>query len=208
VTVSIILTTYNRTELLMTRAIPSVLAQTDPDWECHVIGDGTEEATADAMADLIARDGRFRFTNLPHAVYPDFDGDRYMVLGYASLNHGLDTATGEFITTLADDDAYRPNHNAVLLSAINSTGADFAYGVSDYHWNHGRFQQAGHWPPGMGSFCDGAWLCRNGLPYRYDPDSIYRGLPIDGDMWTRMFADGVKFTFVSTTVLDYYVGRQ
>lgn len=207
-TVSIILTTYNRPKLLMERAIPSVLAQTDPDWECHVIGDGTDDETTAAMAALCAADSRFRYTNLPHAEYPPFDGDRYSVLGYASLNHGLDTALGEYVTTLADDDAYRPGHNAALLAAIREKGVDFVYGVSEYRWNDGRQQRAGSWPPGTGAFCDGAQLYRHDMGYRYDPTCYLRGKPLDGDLWGRMVEGDVTFALIHDVVLDYHVGRQ
>jgi hypothetical protein len=92
----------------------------------------------------------------------------------------------------------------VLLGALTSTGADFAYGRSKYHWPSGREQYAGSWPPGFGAFCDGAQLYRNGMGYRYDPMCIERGKCEDGDMWDRMWADGVNFTFEPTLVHHYY----
>ena len=65
-TVSVIVPTYNRPVLLMNRCIPSILAQTDPDWECHIIGDGTDAESAEYATYLAAHDSRFRFTNLQH----------------------------------------------------------------------------------------------------------------------------------------------
>jgi glycosyltransferase involved in cell wall biosynthesis len=98
VTVSIVTPTYNRPVLLMNRCIPSIIAQTDPDWECHVVGDGTDEETCRYMADMCRIDPRFRFTNLDHV------GGEWGTIGLVALNHGLDTAKGDWISVLADDD--------------------------------------------------------------------------------------------------------
>jgi hypothetical protein len=57
----------------------------------------------------------------------------------------------------------------------------------------------------MGAFCDGAWLMRHDLGWRFDPGCISRGLPEDGDMWARMYAGGVRFAFGNQLVHHYYV---
>src|SRR6266705_811603 len=80
--ISVIIPTYNRAHLLMERSIPSVYAQTDPDWELLVVGDGTDQATIDLMADLCAKDSRVKFWNLPHTEYPETDSywDKWAIL--------------------------------------------------------------------------------------------------------------------------------
>lgn len=198
--ISIIVPTYNRTDLLMTRAIPSILAQTNPDWECHVIGDGTDQATVEAMADLISRDGRFRFTNLPHADYGD--GDIWGLIGLPSLNHGLDAATGDWISVLADDDSYTSDHNAVLVRSAIEQGVDFCYGVSESP----RGQRWGAWPPGDGQIANGAYVYRGAARgYRYDMRCLQdRGLNGDADMWIRMYEGGVKFGIIDKVVHHYF----
>jgi glycosyltransferase involved in cell wall biosynthesis len=200
--ISIIVPTYNRTDLLMHRAIPSVLAQTDPDWECHVVGDGTEQATADAMADLIARDGRFRFTNLPHYDYVDEGAGIWGIIGLASLNHGLDTATGDWIAVLADDDEYTPDHNEVLLRAALERNVDFCYGISESP----RGQRWGAWPPGDGQLANGAYVYRRrAMDFRYDMRCLHdRGRTGDADMWLRMYEQGVTFAMIPQVVHRYF----
>lgn len=204
-TVSVIVPTFNRTELLMKRCLPSVLAQTDRDWECHVIGDGTEQETVDAMAGVVRSDSRFRFTNLPHAEYPEDPVQRWGLLGLVSLNYGLDHALGDWIAVLADDDEFAPAHNYVLLKAAEQSGADHVYGVSETYKN-GRMigQRYGSWPPGPGQFCNGANLYRASLPYRYDLDCWSRNRTGDADMWVRMVKGGVSFHFIRDIVHYYH----
>jgi glycosyltransferase involved in cell wall biosynthesis len=203
--ISIIVPTYNRTRLLMDRCIPSILAQTDPDWELHVIGDGTEQETVDDMEALCSIDPRIRFTNLPHADYPEDFGSRWGLLGLVSLNYGLDHALGDWIAVLADDDEWLPTHNEVLLRAASDSGADHVYGIADT-FKGGQFtgQRYGAWPPGDGQFCNGANLYRASLPFRYDLECGSRGKTGDADLWIRMVQGGVRFKFVPEVVLRYH----
>lgn len=199
--VSVIVPTYNRRELLMTRSLPSIVNQTHRELEILVVGDGTDQDTVDAMAGY--EDPRAAFTNLPHQVYPEDDGQKWCVLGLEALNWGLDHATGEWIAALADDDAWEPDAIEVLLRTAIDRGVDFAYGQSVTP----RGQMYGHWPPGAMNFTDGSYVYRNGMGYRYDPGCIGRGLPEDADLWLRMIATGVTFAFIRKTVMRYYPNR-
>jgi glycosyltransferase involved in cell wall biosynthesis len=202
--VSVIVPTYNRTDLLMGRCLPSVVAQTVDDWECHVVGDGTEQATMDAMAHLCAADRRFRFTNLPHYTYPDDPRQRWGTLGLAALNFGLDYAQGDWIAVLADDDEWTPDHHEVLLRAQADSGADHVYGMA----LGADGQVWGAWPPGDGQFTNGANLYRASLPYRYNVRSMREtGVTGDADMWLRMLAGGVAFHFEPAFVHHYFPSR-
>lgn len=197
--ISVIIPTYNRTRLLVERCLPSVFAQTVQDQEIIVVGDGTEQATVDAMAYLPP----IRFWNLPHQDYPSDFTHRWGLLGLNALNFGLDQAKGEWIAVLADDDEWTSDHHEVLLAA--SDGFDHVYGMADTY-KHGKptGQMYGAWPPGPGQFCNGANLWQRSLDYRFGLDCWDRNLPGDADLWTRMVADGVRFRFVPQTVLHYH----
>lgn len=207
--ISVIIPTYNRTNLLMERTLPSVFNQTLQDFEIHVIGDGTEQATVDAMEELCSKDSRVRFTNLPHYSYPpEKTRARWAVIGLASLNYGLENALGDWIAVLADDDAWMPNHNELLLNTALETGADHVYGISmGYNaYDQPTGQTWGIWPPGDGHLANGANLYKASLSYRYDLRCWDdRRLTGDADLWIRMISGGVKFHFIPEIVHKYYL---
>lgn len=196
--ISIIVPTYNRAELLRDRCLPSILDQTYRDWECHVVGDGTDAKTALVMMDLVARDWRFRFTNLSHSVYPEDEHARWQAMGIPPINYGLDHALGEWVCVLADDDAYPANRTEVLLGAVGD--ADFVYGRTEVV-GHGVY---GSWPPNGDAFTDGAYLMRRLLEYRYDAESWKRDVIADYDLRSRIVADGVKMAYTPEIVYRYW----
>lgn len=211
--ISVIIPTYNRTALLMERAIPSILAQTDPDWECLVVGDGTEQATVDAMSALCASDRRFRFWNLAHDVYPegyiDLANTRgplaWGLYGLTALNFGLDFARGEWVSVLNDDDEKTPDNHAILLETAGKTGADFVYGMSDTYKNGvATGQLYGAYPMGESRVTQGAYIYRRSLEFRYRRDCYERGQNGDADMWERMREAGVNHYFLPRVVHHYH----
>lgn len=207
--VSVIMATYNRNELLFERALPSVFAQTYQDFEVTVVADGMREPESTELDQLaLVYGSRLRVFHIPRQSYPEDPGQKWCVLGLNARNHALDNAQGEWIAPLDDDDAWTPDHLAVLLHQAKSNGVDFAYGQSAYHWPDGRPQTAGKWPPGFGAFCDGAQIYRNGMGYRYDPRCIERGLPEDADLWIRMVEGGVTFSFLPKIVHHYYPNQR
>lgn len=204
-TVSAIIPTYNRTDLLLSRAIPSVLAQTRPVDQIIIVADGMEEpGISDLAGRLIAlNDSRIALYNIDRVDYPQHPGDFWLVQGYAARNAGLDLASGEWVAPLDDDDEWTPDHVSVLLGAAISAGADFAYGKAVTPWN----QWYGHWPPSGANFTDGSQLYLRTLGYRYDPGCLSRGKAADQDLWDRMVEGGVRFTFVNELVHRYYPAR-
>ena len=210
--VSIVIPTHDRFETLTKRTLPSVLEQrTVHDLEILVVGDGTDAQTVEYMVDLAERDRRVRFWNLPKQErHPDANVE-WGIQGTEARNWGHDHATGTYVGGLDDDDAFSHDHVDVLVNAIKLMDVDFAYGRSiAYRTHEGKTyeQPYGRWPPGFGAFCDGAGIWKRSLQYRYEKAaSLERGLPTDGDLWTRMYADGVRFFFVDQVVHYYWPAR-
>lgn len=104
---SIILPTYNRAHLL-DRALASVLAQYEQQWELLVADDGSTDGTWASLCDWTRRDDRihcWRHANRGQA---------------ASRNEMLKHARGEWIVFLDSDDEFLPNHLTLRRQAISS----------------------------------------------------------------------------------------
>ena len=193
--VSVVIPTYNRRGLLMDRALPSVLAQTHAELDVHVVGDGTDGETCDAMGAVT--DPRVRFTNLPHADYPSDPHAHWCAMGVPPINHGLDTALGEWVTMLADDDALPPDAISRMLAV--SDDVDLVYG---------RTEVVGHGTYGSpADFTDGAYILRASLGYRYDAESWRRGIIADHDLRVRLLRE-VRTRYLPEIVYRYWPANQ
>lgn len=112
--VSVIIATYNWSSVLP-YAIHSVLAQTMPDFELLVIGDGCTDDTEQVVTTI--PDSRIRWINLPsntgHQSGPN--------------NRGLQEARGEFIAYLGHDDLWLPHHLECTTERLLETGCDIVH---------------------------------------------------------------------------------
>ncbi|MDC1069054.1 glycosyltransferase family 2 protein [Candidatus Kapabacteria bacterium] len=119
---SIVVTTYNRLTLLK-RAIGSIIAQSETDWECIVVDDGSNDNTFEYLIDLCKTDSRFRYVYNKN-------------LGTASAkNIGIKNASGYYLTFLDSDDEYKINHLESRKEILNAN--------PDIDFLHGGFQIIG-----------------------------------------------------------------
>ena len=92
--------TYDRADRLP-RAVASLQAQTEQDWELVVVDDASSDATPTVVGDLLKVDPRIRYLRR------DANGGTA-----AARNSGIDAAKGLFVTFLDSDDEYAPDHLA------------------------------------------------------------------------------------------------
>jgi len=112
------------------RALASLQAQTLGDWEALVVDDGSEDATAQAVAPYL-NDPRIRYLRLP----------RNEGLGRA-LNTALDGTTAPLVAYLPSDDMYYPRHLQQLADALaHAPDAVLACAGMRHHYNR--------WSPGQ-----------------------------------------------------------
>jgi hypothetical protein len=124
--VSVCVATYNRSNLLTSRCLPSLCRQTYRNLEIIVVGDGCTDDTAIRIAQL--RDPRIRFENLAHrGRYPEEPNRRWMVAGTIPVNRALDLAEGDFVTHLDDDDEHDPERVQKLVDFARKNELDFIW---------------------------------------------------------------------------------
>ncbi|WP_424950465.1 glycosyltransferase family 2 protein [Deinococcus sp.] len=105
--VSVVIPTYQRPDLLMTRSLPSALGQWYERLEVVVVVDGPDAVTEQALTDLAARDLRVRPVFLPRNMG-----------GSDARNAGVQAARGEWIAFLDDDDEWLPHNLEQHLEAV------------------------------------------------------------------------------------------
>ncbi len=110
--VSVIITTYNRAELVG-RAIESVLGQSYPNLEVVVVDDGSTDGTAQALQ-RYESDPRVRIIRHPQ--------NRGVT---AAKNTGLDEVQGVYTTMVDSDDELLPEAIETLVGLLERLGQDY-----------------------------------------------------------------------------------
>src|SRR3989338_367005 len=90
--ISIYMPTYNRAEIMIDRAVPSVLKQTYRNFEFIIIGDHCTDDTERLISEI--KDPRIRFYNLPERRrrYPDTAEHHWLAGPVVPANKGLELA--------------------------------------------------------------------------------------------------------------------
>lgn len=100
-------------------AIESALAQEDADFELLIIGDGTDDATRSVI----------RSYSDPRVLF--FDNAKGEGFGYAHRRAALESARGDYVAFLSDDDLWSPRH---LLDLGRMLDDGFALAYSRPLW--------------------------------------------------------------------------
>lgn len=109
-------------------ALASARAQTVPDFELVVVGDGAAASTREILAEVQAEDPRVAFVEHPK-------GPRF---GEVYRDPVLRQARGAVVCYLSDDDLWLPDHLATMLQLL--AGADFAHSLPLWVDEAGRIQ--------------------------------------------------------------------
>jgi len=94
---SIIITTYNRAQLLK-RALDSLISQTEDDWEAIVVDDGSTDDTYSHVLPYLTSYSKIKYLRKVHS------GEAM------TKNTGIQSSTGKYISFLDSDDEYDPIH--------------------------------------------------------------------------------------------------
>jgi glycosyltransferase involved in cell wall biosynthesis len=126
--VSVCVPTYNRAQLLVDRAVSTVLSQTYRNLELVIVGDHCTDDTAEQLAKL--DDPRLRFYNLPSRKrsYKQTVENHWFVGGATPANKAMELARGKWIARVDDDDTWSPDHVEKLLRLAREGKYEFVSG--------------------------------------------------------------------------------
>lgn len=206
--VTVRIPTYNRSEILLERALPSIVSQSYENFEVIVVGDGCTDDTATRISQF--GDDRVRFVNLPFRFpYPPDKEDRWLVAGTPALNLGADLANGTWLATLGDDDEFKPHHLECLLETARASAAEMAYGNILQHRPPPLDDNVlARYPPELGYFNLQAAIVLRALSFfEFNLTSWTLGEPGDWNLCRRMLEAGVRIGYVDRVVVQYYPSR-
>lgn len=202
--VSVRIPTWRGHELLVARAIPSVLGGSYPNVEVVVCSDGPDPEARAAVASV--GDPRVRYVEVPERPrYASHFQSFWMSAGSMSANRALDECRGEFIAPLDHDDAFTDTHVADLLGAAHATGADFVYGQGACEVRGGPWSIIGSAPLELGRITHGSVLHSRRLAHlRFDPHCWLLDEPGDWNLWRRMAATGAAVAHLPRVVFVHF----
>lgn len=199
--VSVRTATYRGAAALVDVTLPSLIRQTYTNWEALVVGDDTDDDTADRIAAL--GDDRIRFHNLPfRGPYPDAPRDRWYVAGIPPLLHATRAARGSWLATLDHDDQWEPDHLERLLDQARATRAEVVYGRIRVRDAAGQdLDVLGTFPPVRGQFGFLGAIVHSSLRgVTYDMNCRFAGEPGDWNVARRLWEAGARFSFLERVV--------
>lgn len=192
--ISVITPTWQRHELLLTRCIPSVAAQSVP-VEHVVVSDGPDPVLRELLAGV-------------DVVYAEVaeHADDPCNYGARARNRGLEVATGDLIAYLDDDNAFRPEHVERLAAALEAdSDRDFAY---TQMFRHGLGDTIGGEPPIHGNLDSSVLMHRRDGPARFGLWPVPSPYEVDWVFVRTWLEAGAKWVFVPGVSVDYYTSRR
>ena len=118
--ISVVMPVYNVARFLP-ECLESLRAQTFRDWSCLLVDDGSTDGSSEICCDYSAKDARFTVKRTEN-------------LGASNARKtGFSSADGDAVYFCDSDDLLHPGLLETLVSAIETTAADFAYvGASEF----------------------------------------------------------------------------
>lgn len=123
--ISIILPTFNRSNMLKQRSIPSVISQTYKNFELLIIADGCTDDTEEVINSF--KDNRIKILNISRDKkrYPETVENHWFAGPVIANNKGLENASGDWIARIDDDDIWTHDHLEVLLRFAIESKSEF-----------------------------------------------------------------------------------
>lgn len=191
--VTVRIPTYGSTDLLVERALPSVLNGSYPNLEVLVCSDGPQPHARAAVEGVA--DSRVRYIELDERLpYPERARPFWQTAGTFPVNRLLDETRGEFVAPLDHDDAFTRDHVEVLLRALTSGDVDFVFGQAMTEYDDRTWDVVGSIPLRHANIVHASVLySMSRLGHmRYDPHAWMLDEPGDWNLWRRMAETGAQ----------------
>jgi glycosyltransferase involved in cell wall biosynthesis len=134
--VTVYIPTYNRFEILTTRALPSVMGQTYTNLEIIVADHSSPDETGKRVAAL--GDGRVRALDVPRRRrYPPTAENHWLCGPVDPANAALRAARGAWIARIDDDDEWTRDHVEKLLRSAQRNNLEFISSHYKRQWADG-----------------------------------------------------------------------
>lgn len=206
--ISVYVPTYNRGDILIKRAVPSVLAQTYKNFEFIIVGDCCTDNTEELVSKI--NDPRVRFCNLSERKYryPETAENHWFAGPVVAANKAFELIRGKWIARIDDDDTWTPDHLEALLSYAQENSYEFvsASYLENRHGKETVIDVKNETPRIGGSL---TWFYRSYLKsFRYNIDCWRKSWNRvnDTDLRNRFFLAGVRMGFLEK-VVGYVIPR-
>jgi glycosyltransferase involved in cell wall biosynthesis len=204
--VSIIIATFNRGDILVSRTVPHLLAQDYKNIEIIVVGDKCKDDTPNLIKKI--SDNRVRFYDLKvRGKYPKSIVDRWFVQGAKPRNMGMKYAKGDWFVWMSDDDILYPNHVNTLLDYALSNDLEFvSANYEEERDGKKNIIKAQAFDKNHPSFLVGGmptWMYRSYLKsFKWNIHSWRKDYnrPVDFDLVSRFRSCGVRMGHTDTVV--------
>lgn len=203
--ISVVMSTYNRADGMLQRAIDSVLAQSYKDFELIIVDDASTGDTPMTIEKYMQLDKRIVYRRLG----VNSGSDTH------PKNVGVSLAVGNYIAYLDDDNEWTSYHLEVLMKAMeNDPDLDVAYCDSILYFPKEQKREPA---PAIARDFDGQFLLnRNYIDTSqvlHKREAIIQvggwdeALPkfVDWNLWVRMLKAGRTFRRVPIIATNYYV---
>jgi glycosyltransferase involved in cell wall biosynthesis len=202
--VTVTVATRDRSELIASRSLPSILGQTYSELEVIIVGDHADEATERVVRGFA--DPRVTFRNLPHRVHiSDDPWRRWLVAATMARNEAVRLARGKWIVQFDDDDAMHLDCVERLLDHGRREQLEAVYGRVLVRRDDERPFDLGGFPPVLGRFTWAGGMYHAGLRF-FQRELLAADLGVPGDWFLaeRMLRAGVRFGMLDAVLCDIY----
>lgn len=208
--VTIRVSSYKGSKLLIERCIPSILAQTHQNFEVIIVGDDDPDGPIIESHLEKLGDNRFAFYQREYrGPYPDDPRQAWLISGAHAFNTASRLSKGLWISKLDQDDAWEPNHLHDLLEHGRKNRSEIVYGSTRCHFQDDAGRPSvvvGEFPPKKGSFALTASLSHGSFKiFEMNELAYLWSDPGDWGLAWRLWLAGAKFNFLDEPIANVYI---